>query len=197
MKRISVSAAILTLLLSLSTTSWAGLYTYVPSPADLNDLDHYKAYAWGLNWTHPQERIIGASLTFYNIYDWEAESNDILWVNLLNTPPLIGVKTYTDDQNPGNYFAGWDKTLIGTWTDPVGGLPKDTITFTFNEPALAAFRSYVADGKFGLGIDPDCHYYNDRVRLSIATSNTAIPEPATMVLVGLGLAGVGIIRRKR
>jgi hypothetical protein len=35
--------------------------------------------------------------------------------------------------------------------------------------------------KFGFGIHPDCHYYNDRITFKVITA-PAVPEPNTLML---------------
>jgi hypothetical protein len=175
----------------------AGIYSFQPYDADLGDLDHYKAYSWRINWSHTSERITAATLKFKNIYDWTSESNDILWVNLLNSPPTgyHGINVYTDNQGSTNYFAGWDGALVGTWTDPVGGLPADNVTFSIGGGLLETLNTYAADGVFGFGLDPDCHYYNCGVSLQIETS--AVPEPASLLLFGMGLTALGATARRK
>jgi hypothetical protein len=51
-------------------------------------------------------------------------------------------------------------------------------------------ETYAMNGIFGFGFDPDCHYNNDGVTLTIETS-VPVPEPTVglLVTVGLGLFG--------
>ena len=197
MKCAHLFITLLAVLLIGAIPAAAAVYTYAPSDPDLGDLDHYNAYTWKINWTHTSQPITGASLTFHNMYDWIVEDGDILWVNLLNTPPTTasGIKVYSDNQNPSNYFANWDGALIGTWTDPEGGHSNGDVTFNFNPTMVSTLNTYAADGVFGLGLDPDCHFYNCGVSLAVTTN--PVPEPATMIMVGFGLVGLGIARRRK
>ena len=182
----------LALLLAGSVTTQAAVYTYQPTPADMSDFDHYAAYSWGLEWQHTDEEIKGATLTFKNIYDWKVEE-DFLYVHLLDLGQAdLGVSRF-DDLGEGDYFDGQGE-LITVWSDPAGGGPGTDITFTFNESQLALLNQNAADGYFGFGFDPDCHYFNDGIELNLTT---AVPEPATMLLFGLGILGFGVHRRSK
>jgi hypothetical protein len=176
----------------------AAVYTYTPSPTDLYDLDHYSAYSWGIGWTHTSEVITGAQLSFSKIYDWTVEANDTLWLNLLSNASS-GVTVFNDNSAGGNYFQNYSGMLLGTWSDPNGGGPGTDVTFTFNSAAITALNGYAADGNFGLGLDPDCHYFNCGVKLTVTTDRQPVPEPSTMLLFGLGLTAGGVVmmRRKR
>lgn len=173
----------------------AGAMDYYYSTTGLNSMAHDYAYTWGLNnqW-NPGETITGAYLKFYDIYDWTVET-DTLFVTLLDDPPL-GVHSVYDGQGSiANYFDGMGEPL-GVWSDPNGGSSgKTNIQFNFCPAQFAAFVDYAADGRFGFGIDPHCHYYAGKTELVVTTS--AVPEPTTMVLIGLGLTGLGIFRSRK
>ena len=63
-------------------------------------------------------------LTFTNIWDWTVESNDNLFIHLLDNPKA-GVTTYTDNENGEvDAFAGQGK-LVADWSDPAGGKPRN------------------------------------------------------------------------
>jgi hypothetical protein len=71
-----------------------------------------------------------------------------------------------------------------------GKAHRTTKTFVIGSSSL----DWLADGNFGFGIDPDCHYYNDGVVAAIETR--PVPEPATMLLLASGLMGLAGVRRK-
>lgn len=161
--------------------------TYQWSPGDLYDLSHGSYYTWGIDWSIPQgEKIVGASLFFDNIRNWKVEEND-LWVHLLEHAS-VGVTVGTDNQGGGDYFSG-QGVLLNHWKN----LPNTSqdINYLFDSSEVAALNAYAADGNFGLGFDPDCHFYNDGLTLKIETSATPIPGSYWLLASGLvGLVGV-------
>lgn len=172
----------------------AGADVFTPDPADLLDMEHGHFYIWGINWSVPTgETIVGASLFFDNIRNWDDSTND-LWVHLFDTAPL-GTGQYTDsDPAEDDEFA----TEPGTLLEHYVNLPATAqdITYTFSDSELLALKGYVADGLFGLGFDPDCHFYNDGVSLTIETQT--VPLPGALLLGGLGLSSaVAALRRRR
>ena len=205
--RIAVLLLAAAFCLSAAKTANAA-YVFQPTPADLSDLPHEKYFTWGIDFTLPaNETIIGATLTFTNIWDWDTEKNDRLYTHLLDNPKS-GVKSYTDNQGGGDNFAH-QGVLVGVWSDPYGGRPHN-FNLVYDFGALGLLDALKADiattsgtGKanFGFGIDPDCHYYNCGVTFTITTETTCpvnhIPEPATILLSGLGIAFVRRLRPRR
>ena len=49
-------------------------------------------------------------------------------------------------------------------------------------------------GSIAIGLDPDCHFFNDGISLEIVTGgitqHSVVPEPATLTLLGTGLLAV-------
>ncbi len=161
---------------------------------DLDDLDHYYAYSLGFDFKVPQgQKIVGAQLKIKNIWNWEKEPN-VLYLTLLNNP-TTGVKRFYDDQGGGDYFAG-KGTRFDAWSDPVGGRARN-VNLTYDFKALGLLeklsQSIDANGKFGIGFDPDCHYFNDGISFHIQTA--AVPEPATLSALAVG--GLVALRRRR
>ncbi|MEE9442198.1 MAG: PEP-CTERM sorting domain-containing protein [candidate division Zixibacteria bacterium] len=188
---------LMTLFLMLAGTigSQAAIYTFQPSPADLWDLSHDQAYTWGISWDFPEEQIIEAKLTFFDIYNWKSEDN-WLYIHMLDNPP-VGTFALSDpisNSSGTDYFAN-EGILIDIWSDPNGGPPGIDLTYSFSDIGiLDDFIAYSSDGIFGFAIDADCHYFNREIQLTVFTS-ASVPEPSTVILIGLGLAGFGFYRR--
>lgn len=174
------------------------LYSFTPSPSDLYDLDHYYYYTWGINFTlKPNEVIDSAQLYIKNINNWAQEDNDKLYVHLLDQANT-GVTSFWDNQGGGDNFNSWltSQILLDTYTD-TNDYPGPAENYVYNLDSfeIQTLTAYINNnGLFGLGFDPDCHYWNDGVKFKLNTK--VVPEPASVVLFATGAAGA-FFRRKR
>ena len=97
-----------------------------------------------------------------------------------------------DDSTPPNFGA---YPLTAGWAY---NATTQTYTYTFTAAQLQTFSSYfLNDGVFAFGLDPDCHFWNNGITFSFTTTPTGVPEPTTMILLGSGLAGMYLKKRRR
>ncbi len=201
LKKIFSIAVMLTLILGFKISfASAAIYYFSPTPADIFDLDHYKYYAWGINWQPQQNEVIDSvQLSIKNINNWIIENTDRLYIHLLNNATQ-GLTVYTDNQGGGDYFASLPSNQqihLDTYTDVFDWPgPAENYLYNFDANEISKLAQFSADGNFGLGFDPDCHYWNDGAKLKISTRSHAVPEPTTLALLGSGI-GFMIRRRKK
>jgi hypothetical protein len=184
-------AVILFLMLGLvGANAFSATIRLAPNPSDLNDLDHDKYYTWGIvQPVSTGEIISSATLTFKDIYNWQKEPNQ-LYVHLLDdasTGVYVGSDTRT-----GDYFTGRGINLV-TYVN-IPDVPR-TLTYTFTSDQIVSLNRYLQDSRFGLGFDPDCHFYNNGVTLTLETVSS-VPEPATLVMM-IASAATLIVTRKQ
>jgi hypothetical protein len=96
---------------------------------------------------------------------------------------------------PTSTPTGWSSTPDGTTTDPSTGhtIAAYDYTYTFSVADLAKLNAFLSDDVFALGLDPDCHFYNDGITLKLYDTTTvnqqsAVPEPTSLLLLGTGVA---------
>ena len=178
--------------------AFAGTYVFQPDDRDLNDLDHNWAYEWGIATALGEnEVVVGASLFFNDIRNWNDRPND-LYVTLLDSD-FEGTRRYWDDEGDGDEFAG-DGLLLNHWED----LPSSAqdITYNFDANELVQLNLNLADDQAGVGFDPDCHFYNRGIKLTLETDeqggdDPSVPEPLAGSILLAGLGALAARRRRR
>jgi hypothetical protein len=174
---------------------------------DLNDLPHEQYFLWGQSYTlGTGQAVASASITFQSIYNWQVEANDHLWLNLLQAAP-VGVTSGLDNDVPGSWFSSpgysGEQILLKDFdTLPELYANRHDVTYNFTADQVNTLTSYIRNGSnFGLGFDPDCHYYNSGVLVHLETGpdnfQPPVPEPASVALLGLGLVGIAALRMRR
>jgi len=179
--------------------------TYTPSPGDLGDLDHHLVYTWRIDGVslNPSS-ISSATLTFTSIQNWDGNPN-VLHLHLLDTAKYSGVHTFVDDPSGAAPVTDFTDDFISTryhaqsgWlvaagtsdtflTDQSFTLTPVTWTYTFTRAQLAALRADISNGNdFALGLDPDCHFFNDGVNLTLNTRPANTPDTGNT----LGMFGI-------
>jgi hypothetical protein len=191
--------------------------------SDLKDLDHSSAVSWGFDlaksglnlgtgWT-----ITSATISIKNINDWTIESNDKLFIDLLDNPVLgtNGQKYYSDTNDlvsdyffesayktPAYHLTSFSDTneyydkKARKWVNP-----SENFSYTLTGAQIAMLNSYLKTAfnsktqwNVGLGFDADCHYYNDGVSFTVTTK--CVPDAVSSLgLLGLGFMALAGLRR--
>lgn len=219
------------LLLAVPLNASAAVWEYnTPTPEDVFDLSHYSIYQWQISVDDygGLERLWDATLTFRSIWDWLPDEEDQLYLTLLDSPYTFGggwmamssnIWCRRDYEGDGDYFADkfeayptnldWRKPWgisIGVWSDPRGGHDgryASDVTFSFKDLGLMdELQAFCAnDGKFVIGLDPDCTYQNLGVEFAMLIQREGdappTPELSTWLLLGCSVLAGWVLRSRR
>jgi protein with PEP-CTERM/exosortase system signal len=87
-------------------------------------------------------------------------------------------------------------TTLNTFLTSYSGLtttPIPALTYTFTAAQLGVLQSYIMNGSnIAFGIDPDCHYFNDKVTFTYSCPDAG----GTAALLGFALLPIAAARRK-
>lgn len=157
------------------------LYTSKPMPSGGNINQFYLSdaifdgagYTGDLNF-----KISNSNGTFFSDIDTFAN------INLLN------------GKDGKNGDAGIDHFLFLDVSELVRETYGDFLDFDYTNAYLVGYedRAYIRSGIFNSNWDGD---YNDGIFLVFTNSPTATPEPASVLIVGLGLVSLPLVRRLR
>jgi hypothetical protein len=201
MRSTAVCGLVMVAVICAGASAWAGSYWYVPDPADLNNLDHWKYCSWGIDLTNipAGETIRGATLYLDSINNWQGPRENYLYIHLLDDPQL-GFADWNDTDNDD--YDNWTGAgpLVATYID--SGYCPENLQYDLGSPSIGlldTFKTYAADGTAGFGFDPDCHYWNEGARFNVTTGTSDVPEPSSIVLIltgGIPALGMALRRRR-
>jgi hypothetical protein len=216
-KKLLLSLAALFVLCAAQSVK-ADTLTFTPPDPDVDDLDHHKVYTWRVDNVNLQGKVItGARLTFKNIANWDSNPNR-LFVHLLDNARSAGIASFIDDPTDSSPVTDITDDFVNTryhnlsnWLVANGTADTflfdrsftttpTTYVYNFTAAQYQALFAYIMNGgNFAIGFDPDCHFFNDYIKLEIFTANAPpqVPEPATLVLLGTGLAGLYARKRRK
>ena len=178
------------------------------------DLDHHRAYAWRIdNVNLGGQTIAGATLTFRNISNWDSNPN-MLFVHLLDTAKNANISSFADaagvpvpiweirDNFAGSLLGSNPLLAPGTGNilltqQSFTTVPRDFV-YTFTSDQLSVLSAFfLNENNIAFGLDPDCHFWNNGITLTLNTCPNPVPEPTTLALLGSGLAGLYYRRRQQ
>jgi hypothetical protein len=95
--------------------------------------------------------------------------------------PAAGVAPTSVDRDASSSTIGWTFSPLGAGVIPLGGASAVVVIQT-NASAFAPINANIIDGS---------------VAVAASFGPVAIPEPASLALLGMGMLSVGVLRRRR
>ena len=178
------------------------------------NLDHHEAYTWRIDGVNlGGQTITGATLTFTNISNWDSNPN-MLFIHLLDSARNAGVASFIDapanqipvtsiaDNFAGTLFNSNPLVALGTGNTLLTArsftTTPTTYVYTFTAAQLQVLNAYFQNGNnIAFGLDPDCHFWNNGITFNFQTTPATVPEPMSLALLGTGIAGLYLKRRRK
>lgn len=218
MKKILLTFAIISIFLVSPALALQYSYSYTGDKISGSGLSHQNYYAWERKDLNLVDQVVtSATISIKGLKNWDNRENHLyvsLLANMKNS--TTGFRVAGSDNSNDNYFSNafgsasvanqyGGAMLITDFALAYGGSSSQNrdarvardVSFTItNQSLLDFFTLAIDDGKFALGFDADCHYWGREIKLSIETQ-PAVPEPSTVILLGVGVAGLGFLRFRR
>jgi hypothetical protein len=184
-------------------TGWSGGANFTASPTNTPDLDGNLVDGLGNTGTAGSGgslQLIWVSGTYNYIFSQGEQSNPG-FLSAMMANNSIQLTYNKPPPGSGNYFQlglvlnydGHFDQVFGSETDNGNG--TFTATIGYNPSAISAQASGAGITYFQLGVIFNSNF-NTTTPFNIDNIQ-AVPEPGTMALVGLGAAGLFIVRRRR